>query len=114
MQGKIGIFWILRDESIDGYKENVESGEEYGKTVQPTYDHFTYWQKFVSRYPELRLLEYDDIPRGRVIYSKEDNQFWIISSKSVLQRKDLIKKILQFFEIENPVRFIWDEHYELI
>jgi len=114
MRGKIGIFWILRDESLDGYKEDVENGEEYGKTIQPTYDHFTYWQKFVLRHPELILLEYDDIPRGRVIYRKDYNQFWIISSKEIIKSQDLLKKILQFFDINNPenVRFIWDEHYE--
>ena len=108
----IGIFWIVNNR-IDGLKEPVENGEDYGDTVQPSCDHFTYWDEFVLRYPKLKLMEYDEIPRGRVVYDKKKNCFVILSSYTVLNNKELIKSICQFYGLEGNVELRWDEHYEI-
>ena len=74
---EIGIFWIINGK-VDGFKEPVESGEDCGDTVQPSCDHFIYWDEFTLRHPQLRLLEYDEIPRGRVVYNRKRNRFVIL------------------------------------
>ena len=110
---KIGVFWVINGSKIDGYREPLESGESYGDTIQPTFDHFRYWEKLILRYPKLKLLEYDDIPRGRVVYNKKEKRFLILSSKKVLEKGNLIKAISQFFEISGTPKLVWDEHYEI-
>ena len=110
---KIGVFWVIDGKNIDGYKESLESGEIYGSTIQPTFDHFSYWEKFVSRHPEFKLLEYDDLPRGRVVYDRKKECFLIISSRKLLEDKELIKRISHFFEISETPKLVWDEHYEI-
>jgi len=110
---KIGVFWVIDDKKIDGYREPLESGEDYGDTIQPTFDHFSYWEELILRYPKLKILEYDDIPRGRVVYNKKEKRFLILSSKEVLENKSLIKAISQFFEITGIPKLVWDEHYEI-
>ena len=50
----IGIFWIVNGK-VDGFRESIENGEDYGDTVQPSCDHFIYWGEFVLRYPELLM-----------------------------------------------------------
>ncbi|MEO2069603.1 MAG: hypothetical protein ABGX27_08880 [Desulfurobacteriaceae bacterium] len=108
----IGVFWIVNNK-VDGFKEPVENGEDYGDTVQPSCDHFTYWDEFILRYPQLRLLEYDEIPRGRVVYNKRKKRFVILSSKKVLNNKNLIESVCQFYNLKEDVELRWDEHYEI-
>ena len=110
---KIGVFWVIDGKKIDGYREPIESGENYGNTIQPTFDHFSYWEKLIARYPKLKLLEYDDILRGRVVYNKKEKRFLILSSKKVLGNRNLIKVVSQFFEIPEIPKLVWDEHYEI-
>jgi len=110
---KIGIFWVIDGKKVDGYREPLECGEDYGDTIQPTFDHFSYWEKLILRYPKLKILEYDDIPRGRVVYNKKEKRFLILSSKEVLEDRNLIKAICQFFEITEIPKLVWDEHYEI-
>ena len=110
---KIGVFWVIDGKKIDGCREPLEKGESYGDTIQPTFDHFNYWEKLIARYPKLRPFEYDDIPRGRVVYNKKEKRFLILSSKEVLENRNLIKAIFQFFEIPGAPKLVWDEHYEI-
>ena len=111
---KIGVFWVIDGEKIDGYRESLDCGEDYGDTIQPTFDHFSYWEKLILRYPKLKILEYDDIPRGRVVYNKKEKHFLILSSKEVLENKKLIKAISQFLKLrKSPNSYVWDEHYEI-
>jgi hypothetical protein len=110
--GKIGIFWIVNNR-VDGFKEPIDNGENYGDTVQPSVDHFTYWERFISRYPQLKIFEYDEVPRGRVIYDKKNKVFVILSSKRVLNNKDLVRDVCLFYEIDGNVELRWDEHYEI-
>jgi len=51
---EIGIFWIINGK-VDSFKEPVESGKNCGDTVQPSCDHFIYWDEFTLRHPQLRL-----------------------------------------------------------
>jgi len=108
----IGIFWIINGK-VDGFKEPIENGEDYGNTVQPSCDHFTYWGEFVLRYPKLKLMEYDEIPRGRVVYDKRKSCFVILSSKEILKNRKLIRSICQFYGLGKNVELRWDEHYEM-
>ena len=108
----IGLFWIING-NIDGYREPLKNGEKYGNTIQPRYDHFNYFEKIQEKYKKLKNLEYDDIPRGRVIFDTRKNKFVILSSKKVLNDKNLVKKVCEFFNLsKDNVKLRWDEHYE--
>jgi hypothetical protein len=111
-EGFIGIFWIINGK-VDGFKEPVENGEDYGDTVQPSCDHFTYWDEFTLCYPQLRLLEYDEIPRGRVVYDRKKNRFVILSSREVLNSSKLVESVCQFYGLGENIELRWDEHYEI-
>ena len=111
--GKIGVFWIVKGR-IDGFKEPVENGEDYGDTIQPSYDHYSFWSEFITRYPALKIKEYDEIPRGRVVYDKKKKHFIILSSKEVLNNREFIENICLFYDLDkNNLELKWDEHYEL-
>ena len=110
--GKIGVFWIVNSK-VDGFKEPVENGEDYGDTIQPSFDHYTFWSKFITRYPILKLKEYDEVPRGRVVYDKKKKRFMILSSEEVLKNKKLVESICLFYDLDKSnIETKQDEHYE--
>jgi len=61
------------------------------------------------------LYEYEDIPRGRVVYNIKENQFIIYCNENTLQDEISKKLILEKFRILNEnIIFKEDEHYRIV
>src|SRR5690606_16422031 len=83
---QVGIFWFLEgripqtgDEII---RESVPytHGEDYGDFVNGWSAHVEFWA--VVQRIFTTDLEYDEVPRGRVVYSKRDGTFLVYGSKA--------------------------------
>ncbi len=109
---EIGIFWI--DVGTDAiikfstpWTDAVGDRDIYDVGVT----HSTYWEQNRARYgyPDL---EYEELPRGRVIYKKKVNKFTIYLN-SRLGAKKYKSMILDAFKLDraNTV-FCRDDHYE--
>jgi len=116
--GQVGIFWIL-DGHIpqtgdDIIRESVPytHGEEYGDFINGWSAHVDFWA-LVQRIFTTNL-EYDEVPRGRVVYSKRDDTFLVYGSKAFVADKAQRGRILEMFNLpEEKTVFRSDEHYEL-
>jgi hypothetical protein len=53
----------------------VQDGEAYGDAINGLTDHVKYWPQFQKSHPELRSMEYRDVPRGRVMFMKPSRKF---------------------------------------
>lgn len=73
--------------------------------------HIETWPVLQKRYPKLRALEYEDVPRGRVIYLQATKRFRVLMDKVLFQ--DGIKAaILDRFSLPNSrTSFVRDHHY---
>ena len=110
---EIGIFWI--DTKTDAiikfstpWTDNIGDNDVYDVGVT----HSTYWRDNKARYgyPEL---EYEELPRGRVLYKKKIDKFVVyLSSKLGTQSKyrDMIRH--EFRLDKTNTVFKHDEHYE--
>ena len=109
---KIGIFWYYKQcliisslpvkevESIGGFSDLEES-------------HYNFWTSVQNNYPELRMFEYEEIPRGRVLRKNEGSVYFIYSSTSLANDKTFQSKIIDSFSLQKKqIRFVVDEHYE--
>jgi len=110
----IGVFWIFKNkvffetqklediESINGFKDSDLS-------------HYQVWDKIKNKHSKFYLYEYEEIPRGRVVYDTEKNQFIIYCNENTLQEEISKKIILEKFQLlnENAI-FQEDEHYKII
>ncbi|EMO6102759.1 hypothetical protein ACSRMP_003770 [Acinetobacter baumannii] len=65
-----------------------------------------------NKFSELREIEYDDVPRGRVIFDKNKNKLIIYLDKKLLI-KGKVSKICDFFDAEYDVNTVLrlDPHY---
>jgi len=117
--GQVGIFWILdghipqADDDIIRESIPYTHGEEYGDFINGWSAHVDFWA-LVQRVFTTDL-EYDEVPRGRVVYSKRDGTFLVYGSKAFVADEAQRARILMLFCLpENKTVFRSDEHYELV
>lgn len=100
VEPKLGIFWYLKEKDILwGTVNRLSAGEVNFHHIEAKDFHFIYWAEKVKRLPvRYRQYEHDEIPRGRISYSKEDNVF-IVKMSHVLHTKEIKAKINERFSL---------------
>ena len=97
----IGIFWIFKD-SIFGRAVSIAEGEEAVKgLVDSPCNHVDFWDSdtdFRRQFPELAHMEYQQVPRGRVLYqtSKEAPLVYLDKSLNTQASRELISRFFGF------------------
>jgi hypothetical protein len=113
----IGIFWVYK-ETVFGKAINIDKGEEFVPGIIDSPDNHTdYWdtgKEHLQLFPELRFSEYFDVPRGRVLFSRNDGQANIYMDKVLFndKTKQLIKGFFQLNDTQPDWRT--DPHYTTI
>jgi len=75
------------------------------------YDHLPYWQIVQVQHPTLRIFEYEEIPRGRVLFSKREHLFYVYMDK-VLFKESIKKTFIKAFHLPRKhTYFQRDLHY---
>ena len=84
--------------------------------------HYNYWENMKKYIPaEYRELEYDELPRGRVILWETDAGEYVIKlfgHKKLLENKPFLRLLLKEFDIKFPngpfkITRVMDDHYRL-
>jgi len=125
MTGSLGIFWglpnvdhswrILRD------KTSLAEAEPYGDFLthpRGHYDVWSEWQKLDATALAQQAIpqtvayhEYEDFPRGRIVYHVKARQFIIYADRR-LQRPDVLTDIVSLFDISQGTFVVRsDAHY---
>lgn len=97
---KIGIFWHWNNKVIGiAHVFNLGDADSIGLIDSP-YTHIEYWKNMQSVYPELRHYEYEQIPRGRVIFDANKEKAIVYMDKKLFN-KVIATKIYDFFDIDS-------------
>ena len=113
MDGKVGIFWYFKNKVLgDAYE--LANADEYGEILGPKLGHYEFWPEIQNKELDLQFEEYEYIPRGRVMFNTEKQQFILISSKKIVKNKEAIKAIKTFFALPEDAKCVLktDLHYE--
>ena len=109
-QPKVGVFWIFKGKLLK-FETAVDDGTEYGGVVNGRFNHIDYWPMLQRRNPELRLLEYQEVPRGRVMFIKKTKKFRVLMDK-VLHTPRNKQSLLKAFNLpKTKTAFGTDPHY---
>jgi hypothetical protein len=112
--GEVGIFWIYKKTLIQE-SVPISEGEDSGDYVNGPVGHYMVWRHVQEAIPELRAYEYDQVPRGRVLYSKADKRFYVYGPKEFLKSASHKRTVLSGFNIpDSQAVFRSDEHYATI
>ena len=111
---KIGIFWVVNN-TVIGKACSIEDGEEsVPGLIDTNYSHHESWeldQNFILPFPELVGMSYQRFPRGRVIYSRYNNEAWVYLDKS-LKTPTAKQLLIDYFILsDTKVKWISDPHY---
>jgi hypothetical protein len=110
-QGRVGIFWIFKGRVLADSVPPAE-GEEYGEFVNGLSDHCNHWSTLQKQLPELRRYEYEQVPRGRVVYNTVADTFAVYGSERFVRNESQRAMILDSFQLPpDRTRFQADEHY---
>jgi len=107
---KVGIFWFV-DSAIISDTKTVTEADTYGD-FKNYGEHYKFWETTVKRLlSKLRNTEYEDYPRGRVVYNYKEKKFIIYIDKK-LDKDSYKKEIKNNFNITNYEQaFEFDSHY---
>src|SRR5438445_3916242 len=88
----------------------LHEGIDDGDFINGPFDHLPYWETVRRTIPALRTVEYDAVPRGRVLYRKAENRCVVYMDK-VLHCEKGKTGIMTYFELPAETPFLTDIHY---
>jgi hypothetical protein len=110
MRGDVGIFWAYQGKLIISAVP-VAEGVDDGTFINGPDDHLPFWSTVQRQHPALRRFTYEEIPRGRALFSKPDQTFYVYMDK-VLFTKTIRQAILRTFHLPpRGTSFHTDLHY---
>ena len=108
---QVGIFWIFPDRLLT-FGVPYSAGEKYGDFINTPESHYETWEqlrKTTGRLPE----DYTTYPRGRIVYSINDQKFLVYMNRKHLNNTRIRESIVREFQLlADHVEFIHDSHYE--
>jgi hypothetical protein len=89
----VGIFWFVRGKL---FIDSTSLGE-----AEPYGDHLTHPRSHIDVWEHWRLSgkvpgesEYEEYPRGRVLYNTKTQRFALLADRCILRDKSMVKKIM--------------------
>ena len=107
---RVGIMWLIRDKLI--FDSTPLSGVEAcsGYRDHPG-RHIDVWELLQRQGKAPHESEYEEYPRGRVIYDAAAGAFTLYADKCILDRKDLIAQIKEELHLPRDTKTGTDPHY---
>src|SRR5262245_39427400 len=106
---QVGIFWIYRGQLILKTIP-LQEGLDDGDFINGPEDHLSYWDTVRRTHPALQSVEYDAVPRGRVLYKKAEGRCYVYMD-IVLHNEDVKKLLRHYFALPDETPFATDIHY---
>ncbi len=109
-QPHVGIFWLLEGKLlIDSMPLN--QAEPYGYHLTHPRNHLEVWTWFQQSGAVPADVEYEELPRGRVVYNTNTGQFTLLADKCILNEKKTIGKVITEMKLPENTRTERDDHY---
>ena len=109
---RLGIFWLVRDTLIfDSIPLSESEPEPYSTHRTHPRSHVDVWEgwRVVGKVPPES--EYEEFPRGRLIYDTTNQSFTILADRCILGRKELIGRIKEELHLPKKTAVGTDPHY---
>jgi hypothetical protein len=108
---KVGIFWLFRDRIIVD-STPLSKAEPYGNALGHTTSHIDFWTRQQHTGAVPREVEYEEQPRGRVVYDRREERFHLLADKCILGRRDVVGRLMAVMNLPpDKTSEGRDEHY---
>ena len=107
----LAVFWYIDDKFVGPCDIlDSEDVENYGGMLELPYDHSTIWDDYN---PKSGDIEYDEFPRGRVVYNAKIRKFIVITSNSLSEDSSFQNAVRREYSLPITTIFKNDEHYNI-
>jgi hypothetical protein len=107
---KLGIFWLVGKDLVIA-STPLEQCELYGDVLNEPRSHVDYWTALQGNGTVPREMEYEEAPRGRVVYNAKTKQFTLMADKHILAERKVVKDILCELGLPKTTKLDTDFHY---
>ena len=96
----VGIFWVIRGKFVID-STPLSQSEPYGVHLPHPGSHVEVWTMFQQKGTVPRDMEYEEAPRGRVIYNAKIGRFSFLADKCILRDKIMVTKTMSELNLPN-------------
>ena len=112
--GRVGVFWVHKGRLLPESMP-LADGSDDGDFVNGPEGHVAVWSRVRGRwretFPEIAFLEYEEVPRGRVLYDRSNGRYRVFLD-SQLMAASIKRQIREAFDLPAGMTvFETDLHY---
>jgi hypothetical protein len=107
----VGIFWLIDGKLIIDTTP-VSKAEAYSTALNHPTSHIDYWTRLQRTGAVLPEVEYEELPRGRVVYDGREQRLKLYADACILRKKELVKKLLRLLHLPDDTPLSTDPHYK--
>jgi hypothetical protein len=107
----VGIFWLL-DSKLIIDATTLSKAEPYGTALTHPTSHIDHWTRLQRTGAVPVEVEYEEPPRGRVVFDQREQRFHLLADKCILGRREVVGRIMAALNL--PIGKTTegrDEHY---
>lgn len=108
---RVGISWMVSGSLLID-STLLSAAETYGDFLTHPRSHIDVWEQWRLGGKVPGELEYEEFPRGRVMYNAKTDRFTLLADKCILKDKRMVRKIVS--ELNLPTKITdksTDAHY---
>lgn len=106
----VGIFWFF-DNKLILNSSPLSMAEPYGTALGHTTSHIDHWTRLQCNRTVPADTEYDEPPRGRVVFDGREQRFHLMADKCILGRRDVVAGIMEAMHLPDDTKVSTDSHY---
>ena len=107
---RVGIFWVVNGKSLID-STPLSEAEPYGDYLTHPRGHAEVWEQYQQTGAVPSDMEYEESPRGRVMYNTKTRRFTLLADHCILKDKILVRKIMQALHLSQNTQLGADSHY---
>jgi hypothetical protein len=120
----VGIFWALQPRQsatiLIDHRCPLDIAEPYGDMLTCPHGHYDLWERWRKNAGEIPVAaralvvgsEYEDWPRGRIVFDTISKRFTCYADSNILHRANLLAIIYSRFRLPAArTEMKWDSHY---
>ena len=108
---RVGIFWFFGGNLIID-STPLSAAEPYGDCLTHPRGHLEVWTAFQRRREVPSEVEYEEPPRGRVLFDRRRDRFFLLADRCILKSIDVPQRIMATMHLPDlNTETGADEHY---
>jgi hypothetical protein len=106
----VGIFWVVSGKLLID-SSALSGAERYGHNLTYPHGHNKVWERFQRKGIVPLEMEYEEAPRGRVMFNTQSQQFTLLADRCILRNKSVLREIMRKLLLPRGTEIDTDSHY---